>query len=85
MLKKKVKEDDALKTNILISSTLGPDQLSFVTIRQITTVVKTYMRDDCNFSVMDYALGAEKCIVQHKSPSVCMKDFILYCGLLSRQ
>lgn len=39
--KVEVKEDDALKTTIFSSSTLGPDQLvSFVTIRQITAVVK---------------------------------------------
>lgn len=71
--KAEVKEDGALKTTIFNSRTLGPDQLvSFITRRQITAVVKTYMRNECNLSAMDYTLEAEEFIVQHKSPSVGM-------------
>lgn len=32
------------------------------------------MRNECNFSAMDYTLGAEEYIVQHKSPTVSIKQ-----------
>lgn len=53
---KKKTENDALKTTMLAAAL---DQIvSFVTQRQITAVVKTYMRNEHIFSGMDYTLGA---------------------------
>ena len=69
-----------------MSSTLGLDQLvSFVTKRQITAVVKTYMRNENNFLVCITLWGLEEFTVQHNFPSVSMKHPTLLWTLPPRQ
>ncbi len=70
--KEEVKEEDALKTTTFSSCTLRPTGV-FCHQDKSQLLLKTYMRNEYNSSAMDYTLGAEEFIVQHKSPTVSIK------------
>lgn len=71
-LLKKVLKKKKRNTMHIRPSCLAPTPWDLTNLDAVS-VFKTYMRDECNFSAIDYTLWAEEFFVQHKSPSVSMK------------